>query len=117
MTKETTYHVDLGHCVDEYDGEYRDGQPEEEGPGEVPQDAPEPDRQQQHQDDGDPDEGREEEEQQYRRARKHQGLKASQQEAQHQGARQGGREANVRILLMMGEHDKKNQSNQHNFAL
>ena len=35
-----TYHVDLGHGVDEDDGEDGDGEAEEEGAGEIPDDAP-----------------------------------------------------------------------------
>ena len=45
-----TYHVDLCHGVDEDDGEYGDGKTEEEGAGEIPDDAPQSDRQQEHQD-------------------------------------------------------------------
>ena len=37
-----THHVDLGHGVDENDGEDGDGQAQEEGPRQVPQDAPAP---------------------------------------------------------------------------
>ena len=45
-----TYHVDLGHGVDEDDGEDGDGEAEEEGAGEIPDDAPQSDRQEEHQD-------------------------------------------------------------------
>ena len=44
------YHVDLGHRVDEDDGEDGDGEAEEEGAGEIPDDAPQSDRQEEHQD-------------------------------------------------------------------
>ena len=36
----STHHVDLGHCVDEDDGEDGDGQAKEEGAREIPDDAP-----------------------------------------------------------------------------
>ena len=45
-----TYHVDLGHGVDEDDGEDGDGEAEEEGAGEIPDDAPQSDCQEEHQD-------------------------------------------------------------------
>lgn len=69
-----THHVDLGHGVDEDDGEDGDGEAEEEAAGQVPDDAPQPDRQQQHQDDGDPDEGGEEEQEEDGGAGQHQRL-------------------------------------------
>ena len=46
----STYHVDLGHRVDEDDGEDGDGEAEEEGAGEIPDDAPQANRQEEHQD-------------------------------------------------------------------
>jgi hypothetical protein len=42
MTFELTYYVDLCHGVDEDDGEDGDGQPEKEGPAQVPNDATQP---------------------------------------------------------------------------
>ena len=50
MSENCTYHVDLGHRVDEDDGEDGDGEAEEEGAGEVPDDATQAHGQQQHQD-------------------------------------------------------------------
>ena len=70
-----THHVDLGHGVDEDDGEDGDGEAEEEAAGQVPDDAPQPDRQQQHQDDGDPDEGGEEQQEEDGGAGQHQRLR------------------------------------------
>ena len=69
-----THHIDLGHGVDEDDGEDGDGEAEEEAAGQVPDDAPQPDRQQQHQDDGDPDEGGEEQQEEDGGAGQHQRL-------------------------------------------
>ena len=46
----STHHVDLGHRVDEDDGEDGDGEAEEEGAGEIPDDAPQANRQEEHQD-------------------------------------------------------------------
>ena len=46
----STYHIDLGHRVDEDDGEDGDGEAEEEGAGEIPDDAPQANRQEEHQD-------------------------------------------------------------------
>ena len=46
----STYHIDLGHRVDEDDGEDGDGEAEEEGSGEIPDDAPQANRQEEHQD-------------------------------------------------------------------
>ena len=50
LQEDCTYHVDLGHRVDEDDGEDGDGEAEEEGAGEVPDDATQAHGQQQHQD-------------------------------------------------------------------
>ena len=75
MSTLCTHHVDLGHGVDEDDGEDGDGEAEEEAAGQVPDDAPQPDRQQQHQDDGDPDEGGEEQQEEDSGAGQHQRLR------------------------------------------
>ena len=50
MSENCTYHVDLGHRVDEDDGEDGDGETEEEGAREVPDDATQAHGKQQHQD-------------------------------------------------------------------
>merc|ERR1719204_2007800 len=79
-------HVDLGHRVDEDDGEDCDGEAEEEGAREVPDDATQAHGQQQHQDHRDPDEGGEKEQEEDGGARQDQGLKTSKKKSKEERA-------------------------------